>query len=136
VSAQWIGANDGTSDEPGLIQDADLEIDFFRDLIAFRDHLINGDTAMIRDQDIESLQQLEDHLLHFTHRNGIMHTKLEASVATLNDQELSLTGMISREGEVDLAETIVRLNEVQYAYQAALQSGAKIMNSSLMNYLR
>ena len=50
--------------------------------------------------------------------------------------ELALTGMISREGEVDLAETIVRLNEVQYAYQAALQSGAKIMNSSLMNYLR
>ena len=67
------------SDEPGLIQDADLEIDFFRDLIAFRDHLINGDTAMIREEDIESLQQLEDHLLHFTHRNGIMQTKLEAS---------------------------------------------------------
>ena len=91
---------------------------------------------MIREQDIENLQQLEDHLLHFNHRNSIMQTKLEASVATLNDQELSLTGMISREGEVDLAETIVRLNEVQYAYQAALQSGAKIMNSSLMNYLR
>ena len=136
VSTQWIGTNDGTSDEPGLIQDFDLEIDFFRDLIAFRDHLISGETSMIRDQDIESLQQLEDHLLHFNHRNSIMQTKLEASVATLNDQELSLTGMISREGEVDLAETIVRLNEVQYAYQAALQSGAKIMNSSLMNYLR
>ena len=27
---------------------------------------------MIRDQDIESLQQLEDHLLHFMHRSGIM----------------------------------------------------------------
>jgi flagellin-like hook-associated protein FlgL len=44
--------------------------------------------------------------------------------------------MISREGDADMADTIVRLNEVQYAYQAALQSGAKIMNSSLMDYLR
>ena len=136
VSAQWIGANDGTSEEPGLIQDTDLDFDVFRDLIAFRDHLLSGDTNLIREEDIDRLQQVEDHFLHFMHRSGAAQTRLEASLGSLNDQELALTGMISREGEVDLAETIVRLNEVQYAYQAALQSGAKIMNSSLMNYLR
>ncbi len=60
---------------------------------------------------------------------------METQVASFNNQEFALTGMISREGDTDIAETIVRLNEPQYAYQAALQNGAKIMDRSLMNYL-
>ncbi len=61
---------------------------------------------------------------------------METQVASLNNQEFALSGTISREGDADLAETVVRLNEVQYAYQAALQSRAKMMDRSLMDYLR
>ena len=61
---------------------------------------------------------------------------METQVASLNNQEFALTGMISREGDADIAETIVGLNEVQYAYQTALQSRAKMMDRSLMDYLR
>ena len=35
-----------------------------------------------------------------------------------------------------LAQTIVRLNQTQTAYQAALQSAGRIMSSSLLDYLR
>jgi flagellar hook-associated protein 3 FlgL len=136
VSAQWVGANDGTGDQPGLMTDAELDIDFFRDLVTLRDQLAAGNTEAIHEQTLEKLGQLEDHLLHFTNANGAMQTRLQTSETLLRDQEEALSGMLSREGDADMAETIVRLNEIQYAYQAALQSGAKIMGSSLMNYLR
>jgi flagellar hook-associated protein 3 FlgL len=111
-------------------------VDIFRDLVALRDHLASGDIDAIKEQDNQRLADLNDHILFFGAANGAMEERMNISLSSLKDQEFALTGMISREGDADMADTIVRLNEVQYAYQAALQSGAKIMNSSLMDYLR
>ncbi len=136
ISAQWVGANDGAGGQPGIFQDSTEDVDVFGDLIALRDHLIEGDVESIQQSDIQKLEAVEDHFIRFAGLNGSLHARMETQIATLNSQELALTGMISREGDADIAETIVRLNEVQYAYQAALQSGAKIMDRSLMDYLR
>jgi hypothetical protein len=35
-----------------------------------------------------------------------------------------------------LPETLVRLSQTQNAYQVALQSGARLLSSSLLDYLR
>lgn len=136
MSAQWVGANTGGAGQPGLLQDAGSGVDIFRDLIALRDHLLAADTEAITQLNTGKLNELEDHILFFGAANGAMEERMNVSLSSLKDQEFALTGMISREGDADMADTIVRLNEVQYAYQAALQSGAKIMNSSLMDYLR
>jgi len=37
--------------------------------------------------------------------------------------------------DADLAQTLVRLNQTQTAYQAAMQSGAQLLQSSLLDYL-
>jgi flagellin-like hook-associated protein FlgL len=42
---------------------------------------------------------------------------------------------ISRQVDVDLAESLVELGRVETAYQAALQSSARILNLSLFDYL-
>jgi flagellin-like hook-associated protein FlgL len=42
---------------------------------------------------------------------------------------------ISREVDADLAQTLVKLNEVQASYLAALKSGATIMNQSLLDFV-
>lgn len=136
LSAQWVGANNGGGGQPGLLQDAGAGVDIFKELIALRDHLASGDVDAVIEQSKNQLGKVEDHILFFGAANGAMEARMEVSLSSLNDQEFALTGMISREGDADVADTIVRLNEVQYAYQAALQSGAKIMNSSLMDYLR
>ena len=98
--------------------------------------MIAGDVDAIQGNDIHQLEAMEDHLIRFVGLNGSIQARMETHQASLNHQEFALTGMISREGDADIADTIVRLNEVQYAYQAALQSGAQIMNKSLMDYLR
>jgi flagellin-like hook-associated protein FlgL len=44
--------------------------------------------------------------------------------------------MISNASGADMVQTIVQLNQAQTAYQAALQSGSKIMQLSLLNYIQ
>ena len=61
---------------------------------------------------------------------------METQITSLNNQEFALTGMILREREADTDKDTVRLNEGQYPYQAAFQGGAKMMDRSLMDYLR
>ena len=42
---------------------------------------------------------------------------------------------IAKEVDIDIAEAIVQLNSMQTAYQAALGTGARIMNMSLLDYI-
>jgi len=43
--------------------------------------------------------------------------------------------LVSGEVDADMPSTIVALNQAQTAYQAALQSSAKIMKISLLDYI-
>jgi flagellin-like hook-associated protein FlgL len=43
--------------------------------------------------------------------------------------------MISQESDVDLAQTLVELNQLQSAYSAALQSAGSILKLSLLDYV-
>jgi len=47
----------------------------------------------------------------------------------------NLSQMISNSSSANLMNTMVALSRAQTSYQAALQSGAKIMQLSLLNYL-
>ena len=46
-----------------------------------------------------------------------------------------LQGQISQQADADLAQTLVHLTQTQNAYQVALQSGAKLLSNSLLDYL-
>lgn len=41
----------------------------------------------------------------------------------------------SRYADIDVAEIMVKFQQSQFAYQAALQTGSKVLNLSLLNYL-
>jgi flagellar hook-associated protein 3 FlgL len=42
---------------------------------------------------------------------------------------------VSKETDADMPTTIMKLNQTQTAYQAALQSAASIMKISLLDYI-
>jgi flagellar hook-associated protein 3 FlgL len=44
--------------------------------------------------------------------------------------------MLSSVEDIDMAEAIVRMTELETAYQAALQTGARVMQTTLMEFLR
>ena len=101
-----------------------------------RDNLLAGNTAAIAGTDRAALARDEDNLIYHIGANGAMQARLEASAAIAADRGMSLEQRVSGEVDADLAQTLVRLNQTQNAYQAALQSGGKIINLSLLDYIR
>ena len=68
--------------------------------------------------------------------HGGVQTRIESCQTQLADRALSLQSLVSTETEADLPSTIVKLNQSQNAYQAALQSAGMIMKISLLDYIR
>ncbi|MBY0163236.1 flagellar hook-associated protein FlgL [Paenibacillus lautus] len=54
----------------------------------------------------------------------------------LGDLEMNLTAMQSKVEDADYAETIMKLKQDESVYQASLATSAKIMQVSLLDYLR
>jgi flagellar hook-associated protein 3 FlgL len=136
VSSQIVGANTTGAGPRGLITDSASGADFFNHLISLQNHLLSGDTADIAATDRSQLTKDEDNLIFHVSDNGAVQSRLEASASLLSDRATGLDGQISQQSDADLAQTLVHLSASQNAYQAALQSGAKLFGLSLMDYLR
>jgi flagellar hook-associated protein 3 FlgL len=136
IAIQTLGANDTGAGPRGLVTDARVGADFFNHLISLQNHLEAGDTDAIAATDRPNLGKDEENLLYHVATNGAVQSRLDSTASLAQKRLAALGRLVSGESDADLAETLVRLNQTQTAYQAALQSGAKILNTSLLDYLQ
>jgi flagellar hook-associated protein 3 FlgL len=136
IATSVVGANSTASGPRGLITDGATNADFFNHLISLQNHLLAGDTGAIASTDATQLRADETNLLNHISGNGVLQSRLETTAAIMKDRASALDSNVSQAADADFAQTLVQFNATQNAYQAALQSGAKIMNLSLMDYLR
>ena len=109
--------------------------DFINRIVALRDAMESGNANAVTDAIREDLQSSEDDLIFSLSRQGSVQLRIEFDV-NLNEQRFTdLEENISAEADVDLSQTIVRLTQIQNAYQATLQSAGRVLNSSLMDYI-
>ena len=139
LSVDVTGANTSGSGVPGLITDAASGADFFNHLISLQNNLQNSSDPAIRaaiPTDAANLQNDENNLLLQVSSNGAVQNRLNIAATAATDSSNSLNTLISSTSSANLVQTMVQLNQAQNSYQAALQSGAKIMQLSLLNYLQ
>lgn len=136
MSAQFIGANTTGTGPHGLITDSRFGADLFNHLIALRDNLQNADTDAIAGTSQTELAADEENILFHIGTIGATQVRLETADAVMGQRGVSLETLVSKEADADIAQTLVRLSQTQTAYQAALQSGGKILNTSLLDYIR
>jgi flagellar hook-associated protein 3 FlgL len=134
--AQPLGANTTGSGPRGLLTDSRSGADYFNHLVSLRDHLTTGDTAAIAATDRGNLAKDEENFIFHYGHIGAIQSRLDAADSLLKDQSFSIEQQVSGLVDADLAQTLVRLNQVQNAYTAAIQSGGKILNTSLLDFLR
>lgn len=108
---------------------------FINNLVALRDALNTGNTANVSTAQT-GLTSSEDMLVAALADNGGVQTRIEASQSQQADRTTSVDALISSETSADLPSTIVKLNQTQTAYQAALQSASNIMRLSLLDYIK
>lgn len=67
---------------------------------------------------------------------GAVQNRATLADSRLEDAKVAVTTQLTATEDVDMAEALIRLSSQQTAYQAALTSGAKVIQPSLMDFLR
>lgn len=131
-----IQLSEGASIAPGTNAETNTGLrDFITQLVGLRDALTNNDGAAVTSAQ-EELVMSEDALVSALAEHGGLQSRIEANRAQQLDRADNLESLVSSETDADLPSTIVRLNQTQTAYQAALQSAANIMRISLLDYIK
>ena len=136
TSVDIPGANAGSTGARGLISDQQSGADILNHLISLRDHLLAADKTAISNTDSVNLSKDENHIAYQVANNGVLQNQLTAAATFATSRAQALDKMISTASSADIVETMVQLNQAQTSYQAALQSGAKIMQLSILNYIQ
>jgi flagellar hook-associated protein 3 FlgL len=154
ISYRYSLADQGDDDNPQMHIGEDTEISAFatprenRDVADLLNKMIDMRNAMsdaptapatkaaaviaLRDD----LANKEDQILSALSRAGTVQYRLETAMKDLEIRYEGTEKLISTDADIDFAEATVRLNRAQMAYQAAIQSGARIQSNSLLDYLR
>lgn len=109
--------------------------DFLNQLVALREALTSANQPGIVAAQTGIIAS-EDNLVSSLAEHGGVQTRVEANRAQQQDRADNLESLVSAETDADLPSTIVKLNQTQTAYQAALQSAANIMRISLLDYIK
>lgn len=86
--------------------------------------------------DLEKIDKGMERLLTAAAENGARQNRLEAVENRMLDSNLQLKTMLSNVEDIDYAEAIIKLTSEESVYQASLAATSKIIQPSLMDFLR
>lgn len=95
--------------------------------------------AEFKDQLDYAVKEVERHFTNLTAvvaEVGAKQNRLESALNRNMAQNLSTTDLLSKTEDIDYVDKIVQYNSMSNVYDAALASGAKLLQLSLVNYLR
>jgi flagellar hook-associated protein 3 FlgL len=107
-----------------------------RDISAHLKNPTPANAELLRNGDLAALGTAQDELNKARATVGATMSRLDAAQSRLADVELTTTKLLSTTEDTDLAKAVLDLTNQQNVYQAALRSGASIIQPSLLDFLR
>ena len=107
----------------------------FRTLLNFKDALNSNDTSGISNA-MDTLDDDLNTMISAVSDIGSKGVRLDVKEKILGDLKLTYTERKSSLEDADILAAIADLQSKETAYQAALSSSAKVMNVSLLDYLK
>ena len=95
-----------------------------------------GNTASLSSTRLGELDQAIDKILSLRSGVGAKTNRLELTKTRLEDAGLNLATLLSKNEDIDTAEVITRLKMQENTYQTALAAGARIIQPTLLDFLR
>ena len=108
----------------------------FDALINLRDQLAAGDQEAIGGQGIQTMDQALDNMFTNLGRIGAVNSRLEGAYQRTEMEIPEVIAQDSRNTDIDLAEAVVQLRELEATHRAALGASARIMQPTLLDFLR
>lgn len=97
---------------------------------------LNGDSNENMDTSIEELDTGIDNIINARADLGARMNRLELVENRLSEQEVTATKTMSNNEDIDYAETIMNLITQESLHRAALSAGSRIIQPSLVDFLR
>ncbi len=107
---------------------------FMNQLVSLRTALQNGDSSGIASAQTQ-LSASSDALISATAENSAIQSAIQSEQTESTSLQENLGSVISSDTSANVATTETKLTAAQTAYQAVLESSARIMQTSLLNYL-
>lgn len=105
-------------------------------VIRLRDGMLRGDSEFIGSQGIAGMDLAVSNVAVKMADVGSRQERAEMAWQRINREIPDITNMLSRETGLDLADAATELRMLQLAHQASLQTAAKIIPPSLLDFLR
>jgi flagellar hook-associated protein 3 FlgL len=103
------------------------------------DDLLTGlqtDDVVLIDAQIDRLQSAQAQVQQVRAEGGAQHQQLEMTANQMARFKLNVEDLLEREENADLEEAIINLQNQEMAYEIALNTSARIIQPTLMNFLR
>lgn len=98
--------------------------------------LENSETDSLSGDLLGDLDKHIDNLLGFRTKIGAISNRLEAAKERNESENLNLKNLLSEREDIDLAQKYTEANILNSVYLASLSIGARILQPSLLDYLR
>jgi flagellar hook-associated protein 3 FlgL len=95
-----------------------------------------NNSSALQSGDLATLDTALDGLTSTRATVGARTNRLDSALSRLQQIEQTTTGLLSTTEDADMAKTLVDFSQQQAVYQAALKSGAQVIQLSLMDFLR
>lgn len=132
-----INYNIGQSETiPVNLKGSEVFGDIFKAVEKFETALENNDSATISNEVISDIKGALNTVLKYRSQIGARTNRLEATVSRLDANEVDYKAQLSSVEDVDLAQAITDLKMEESVYRAALAVGARIIQPTLVDFLR
>ncbi len=120
-------------------KNGDLSVDLATTLNNIIGALESGEAEDLESLGGELLGQLDEHIdnvLALRSEIGAKHNRLEAAQSKNKEETYNMTELLSKTEDIDFAEKIMEYMNMQAVYMASLSTGAKILQPTLLDFLR
>src|SRR6056297_257307 len=97
------------------------------------------ESGQVGDLSSDSLARLDGHIeniLSLRAEMGAKCNRLESAKSKNEAETLNMTELLSKAEDIDVAEKVMEFSMMQSVYQSSLATGARILQPSLLDYLR
>jgi flagellar hook-associated protein 3 FlgL len=110
--------------------------DVFQLLIDIRDELRAGDQTTIRAARLDEIKSAQQQILNSVAKLGAFSNRIERVSNSVQDLVINFEEQLSNKIDADYAETVLDFNIRQNAFEASLNAAARVLQPSLLDFVR
>lgn len=95
-----------------------------------------GDISKITGEDLTQVDAIIQNILQKRSEVGAMTNRMESAQGKNEDENLNMTDILSKTEDIDFTEKMMEYSVMQTIYMAALQTSAKILPTTILDYIR